>query len=732
MVRLLIVSNRLPVMVRVDGGHVSVAPSTGALATGLRRYHERSQGLWIGWPGDTGDLDSDQGMTVRRQLDELRMVPVPVSAEEIRGYDEGVSNEALWPVFHSLVGQALLQIPDFSVYERVNERFAEVVASCYRSGDTIWVHGYQLMLVPALIRKHIAHATIGLFLHIPFPPVEVFCALPCRETLLTGLLGADLLGFQAPSYMRNFTSTVTRLLGAPTSVDAVSWHQRPVRLGVFPAGVDASYFAAAARDEGVIAQAEALRRSGGMQILVGIDRLDYTKGIPRRLLAYEKLLHDHPRFREQVQLIQVAVPSRTNVAAYQDLRAQVDGLVGRINGAFATGRWTPVQYLYRALSQRDLVALYLAADVMLVTPIRDGMNLVAKEFVACRVDERGVLVLSEFTGAATELAEAIHVNPYDIDRVAEAYHRALTMPEGERQLRMRSLRRRVSVYDLSRWVGSFLAELERSASVRHEQPPLQSPPDVLCEVVRRLRSAARVVMLLDYDGTLVSLAPSPDLAAPDAEILALLRRLGQHPSLDVHVISGRSHRTLERWLGALPLGLYAEHGAWSRPRGAPEWTPLELDAMAWRESVLAVLDDFAARTPGALVEEKAFGLAWHYRMADPDYGMSQANELMLHLTTLLANEPVEVLHGHKVIELRPHGVHKGRVVSSIMEHAHPDWLLMAMGDDRTDEDLFAALPPTAVAIHVGPTASRAAIRLADVTAVRKFLDALVGGGEPCG
>lgn len=712
---------------------MSVAPSTGALATGLRGYHERSQGLWIGWPGDTGDLDSDQGMPVRRQLDELRMVPVPVSAEEIRGYDEGVSNEALWPLFHSLVGQVPLQMPDFSVYERVNERFAEVVASSYRSGDTIWVHGYQLMLVPALIRKHIAHATIGFFLHIPFPPVEVFCALPCRETLLTGLLGADLLGFQAPSYMRNFTSTVTRLLGAPTSVDAVSWRQRPVRLGVFPAGVDASYLAAAARDGGVIDQAEALRRSGGMQILIGIDRLDYTKGIPRRLLAYEKLLHDHPRLREQVQLIQVAVPSRTNVAAYQDLRAQVDGLVGRINGAFATARWTPVQYLYRTLSQRDLVALYLAADVMLVTPIRDGMNLVAKEFVACRVDERGVLVLSEFTGAATELAEAIHVNPYDIDRVAEAYYRALTMPEGERQLRMRSLRRRVSAYDVDRWVRSFLVELERSASVRHEQPPLQSPPKVLCEVVRRLRSAARVVMLLDYDGTLVSLAPSPDLAEPDAEILALLQRLGQHPSFDVHVISGRSHETLERWLGSLPLGLYAEHGAWSRPPGAPEWTPLEIDAIAWREPVLAILDDFAARTPGAFVEEKSFGLAWHYRMADPDYGISQANGLMLHLTTLLANEPVEVLHGDKVIELRPHGVHKGRVVSSIMEHAHPDSLLMAMGDDRTDEDLFAALPPTAVAIHVGPTASRAAIRLADVTAVRKFLDALVGGGtEPRG
>jgi trehalose 6-phosphate synthase/phosphatase len=291
--RLLIVSNRSPVTVAVDGEVVRVEPSTGGLATGLSGPHERGDGVWVGWPGYTGALDPAHAATVAKRLAELRVVPVSLTADEVRDYYEGVSNGVLWPLFHSLVGLLPLEFPDFAVYRQVNERFADALVAHARPDDTIWVHDYQLMLVPALVRERLPDATIGFFLHIPFPPVEIFRSLPFGAEILTGLLGADLLGFHAPSYMRHFAAAVTRVLGVPSGLDGIGWRDRTVGLGVFPMGIDASHFAELARDPATMADATALRQGGAMQLLVGIDRLDYTKGIPRRLLAYERQLRDH-------------------------------------------------------------------------------------------------------------------------------------------------------------------------------------------------------------------------------------------------------------------------------------------------------------------------------------------------------------------------------------------------------------------------------------------------------
>jgi trehalose 6-phosphate synthase/phosphatase len=731
--RIVIVSNRAPVTLQITEGDWALHRSAGGLATGLSGPHERSGGLWIGWPGRTADLDATQSAALARRLDELRIVPVALTDEEVAAYYEGVSNEVIWPVFHSFLGQVPLQIPDLSVYEHVNQRFADIVAAHHRPGDLIWVHDYHLMLVPKLLRARVPEARIGFFLHIPFPPSEVFRTLPYRERLLEGVLGADLVGFHTPGYMRHFASAVTRTLGIAAGVNGVLWRHRRLRLGVFPMGIDAGFFASVAEEEGVVREAHEMRQPSGVQVLVGIDRLDYTKGIPRRLLAFERLLQDHPELRGRVRLIQVAVPSRTAVEAYQDLRATVEGLVGRINGAFSTPGWAPIRYLFQSLTPPAVVALYKAADVMLVTPIRDGMNLVAKEFVAARGDEDGVLVLSELTGAAGELAEAIHVNPYDVDRAARAFHQALAMPDQERRLRMRGLRRRVLAYDVHRWARTFLRELERSASTRAFGVAALTEPAVLRAVIARLRAARCLMLLLDYDGTLMPFAPTPDLAAPDPELLTLLAALCARPGTEVHIVSGRSRETLEGWLGELPLGLHAEHGAWSRFPGAPEWSQLDAAPPAWQPQVRAILHDFAARTPGALVEEKTMGLAWHYRMSDPEYGSSQANELNLHLTALLANEPVEVLQGDHVIEVRPYAVNKGRVVPSILARADTPaaggaeggCAVLAFGDDRTDQDLFAALPPGTTAIHVGDKPSPADLRVADVGAVRAFLLALL-------
>jgi trehalose 6-phosphate synthase/phosphatase len=725
--RILIVSNRLPVSVARAEDGIQLKRSAGGLATGLAGVHARSHGVWVGWPGDGGDLEAADHVKVNEQFEAWRLTPVELSREEVEGFYESFCNGVLWPVLHYLVGQLPFHFPGFELYEKVNRRFAEAVVHQYRPGDLIWIHDYQLMLLPQMIRERLPDARIGFFLHVPFPASDVFRVLPFREQLLAGLLGADQIGFHTAAYMRHFGSSTLRSLGAPLEVNQIRWQGRRVEVGVFPMGVDAQDYDRLARTPAVEERVAALRggRRDDMKVLVGIDRLDYTKGIPRRLLAFETLLRRHPELRGAVKLLQVAVPSRTNVDKYREFRDQVHTLIGRINGEFGTPAWTPLHYIYRNEPPAEVVSLYRAADALLVTPLRDGMNLVAKEFVASRVDEDGVLLLSEFAGAASELAEAVQVNPYDIDGTAEAIHRALLMPTEERRSRMRALRARVLSYDVNRWSGLILDALHRSDNVRSLRPE-PSEDAVMDRLVERALTARPLVLLLDYDGTLVPFAQTPDLARPDPEAVALLGALAARPDTEVHVVSGRSRETLEQWLGDLPIHLHAEHGLWSRPAGGRGQGD-EPPPQGWRRQVLAILWEYASRTPGSLVEEKPAGLAWHYRAADPEFGALQANELRLHLHEILSNAPVEILAGNKVIEVRPHGVNKGRIVPGILRRQPNAWLL-AIGDDRTDEDLFAVLPAAAASIHVGSGHSRASYRLPDVWRVRKLLRGLIEAG----
>lgn len=458
--RLILVSNRLPVTFSDDSDGMSVQKSVGGLATALSEPHERSDGVWVGWPGPTDGLSPEKAKELEVRLKAMGTVPVHLSAAEIRRYYGTFSNAVLWPLFHYVTASLPLRVEGWEEYRAANRKFADAVIGRYRPGDVIWVHDYQLMLVPGMLRERLPDAKIGFFLHIPFPSSELFAILPAREFLLEGLLGADLIGFHTTSYRRHFHSTVQRILGIPAEPDTVRFGDRTVRTGVFPIGIDAVGFGERAEDPAALEAAAEIRGDGSNSILLGIDRLDYTKGIPRRLLAFEELLTRWPEWQERVRLVQVAVPSRGEVKAYRRYRQEVDALVGRINGQFATPLWVPVHHMFRSVEDIELTALYRAADVMLVTPLRDGMNLVAKEFVASRPDEDGVLVLSEFAGASEHLQAAVDVNPYDIARSAEAYRRALLMPREERRERMQSLRRSVFEFDVHRWVVDFLGILD--------------------------------------------------------------------------------------------------------------------------------------------------------------------------------------------------------------------------------------------------------------------------------
>jgi trehalose 6-phosphate synthase/phosphatase len=721
--RVLIVSNRLPITTEVTDEAITFTSASGGLATGLRGTHERGGGLWIGWPGIAGPIPEPQAEELARQLLERGIIPVHLTGDELRDYYEDFSNGVIWPLFHYLLDRLPLGPTSWETYRQVNERFADETARHYQPGDLIWVHDYQLMLVPAMLRRRLPDARIGFFLHIPFPASEIFRILPWRRQILQGLLGADLIGFHTYSYAQHFSAAVGDLLGSDPEDGGVWIDERRIRFGVFPMCIYAESFRQMAISaEVAAATADLLSQAAGRTIFLGVDRLDYTKGIPRRLMAFEALLRDNPELRDRVRLVQVAVPSREAVSTYQDYRKEVEELIGRINGGYGTLSSVPIHYLYQSVSPEQLVALYRAADVMVVTPLRDGMNLVAKEYVASRVDDDGVLVLSEFAGAADELQEAVCVNAYDVDGLTSAMRQALEMPPAERQRRMRAMRRRVTTYDVHRWANHFVRTLSEQSHVEHRA----MPESTLRETVARLRGLSPLAILLDYDGTLVPIARTPDEATPDAELMQLIAALGKRPKTMVLLVSGRARDTLQAWFGDLPIELWAEHGVWHKPIGETAWhSALTVPCCDWLADVRAMMDDFAAATPGAVVEVKSSSVAWHYRLAGRGFGRAQARELRLALSRRLVECAAEVIEGKRVIEVRPRGATKGAVVQHLLARQPSPAGMVAFGDDRTDEEMFAALPRNAVGIHVGPGASLARYRLRHPAAVRAFLSALV-------
>ena len=724
--RLLIVSNRLPVSAQVAPDGLRMVPSSGGLATGLRPWHERSAGLWLGWPGDVSGATTAQKEQLEQDLHRRGLVPVHLTGDQVDGYYHGFANRVLWPAFHYLIDRVPVDATGWDAYREVNEAFAEVVAREYRTDDTIWIHDYQLMLLPAILRARLPDARIGFFLHIPFPSSEVFRILPWRREILSGLLGADLVGLHTFAYMRHFMTSLLHVDGVEADIDRVRTGGREVKVGVFPMGVDAAAFSDLASDPDVLARVDAIRRdAGGRRIVLGIDRLDYTKGIPRRLLALERLLARDPDLRESIRYIQVAIPSRGSVDSYRRFRSHVEECVGHINGAYGSLGALPVHYVHQAVSPPDLVALYCAADVMLETPLRDGMNLVAKEFVASRVDEDAVLVLSEFAGAAAELNGALTVNPYDIEGVADSIHRGLSMSLAERQARMRALRRRVIEHDVHAWAGAFIQQLDLSRPPLNRHAAVMRPGPSLASALAEAQRTMKLRLLLDYDGTLVPLARSPELAAPDQELLVLLARLAVAPGIQMDIVSGRPHETLQQWFGELPVSIWAEHGFWHRSRPGAVWEAATTVAPDWMVRITPILEQFTASTPGSHVEVKSASIAWHYRCAPREFGAQQAHELRMLLGDILSNQPLEVREGKKVIEVRLRGISKGLVARRVEAELEPGTVIVAIGDDRTDEDLFRALSPSSLTVAVGRSWTAARFRLDDHRAVRRILRLLL-------
>lgn len=698
--------------------------SVGGLATGLASFFEGQTSAWVGWPGIArSKINDEEKENITRRLTRDNYHPVFLSRADVENYYHGFANKTIWPLFHYFPLYSKRRKSYWTAYARVNHKFCDVVAAAAEPGDIIWIHDYQLMLLPALIRERIPDATIGFFLHIPFPAFDVFRLLPWREGILRGLLGADLIGFHTYGYVSHFLDSVRRLMGYENTWGQMYVDNRIVKADVFPMGINYERVAATAASPAVQKEARRIREHvGDRKIILSVDRLDYTKGIVERLEAFQLFMAKNPSYRDKVTLIMIMVPSRTAVGTYAELKRRVDEHVGRIDGKYGAVGRSPIWYLYRSLPFDKLLAYYVAADVALVTPLRDGMNLVAKEFVASKSDGQGALILSDIAGAAEELGEAIIVNPYDMEAVASAIRRALDLSPREKAERTAVMQKRIRRYDVNAWAKAIVQEIKSVKAAQRSLATRRVAGTIERDLIAKYRAARRRLLLFDYDGTLVLFAGRPEYARPDNELLRLLRGLNAKLGNEVVILSGRDRDTLRTWLGDLDITLVAEHGSWVKEHGG-EWESVGATGGDWKKEMMPVLERYADRTPGSFIEEKDFSLVMHYRKTDPDLAAARMGELKSDLFNLTANIRLDILEGNKIIEVRDAGVNKGSAALHFLEREKYDFVL-AVGDDYTDEDTFAALPDSAYTIKVGLGPSQAKYNLDSVSAVRSLLKKL--------
>jgi trehalose 6-phosphate synthase/phosphatase len=730
--RLLIVSNRAPVSIVTDGEQVRYVESSGGLASGLRAYVERlkkekpdTEILWIGWPGEYSGNNTDQ---IREEiLNRFGTYSVFLSSELMEKFYEGFCNSTIWPLFHYFPVYTEYKNDFWQNYIDVNQIFCDEVLKLYREGDIIWIHDYHLMLLPSMLRDKLPEASIGFFLHIPFPSYEVFRLLPSewRMNLLKGLFGADLVGFHTYDYRTYFLRSTMRILGLSNSMGEVVYFNRMVKVDSFPMGIDYEKYHSAVTTQAVKDEVAKLRGIFGEQkIIISIDRQDYSKGILNRLQAYELFLEKYPDLRNDVTMVMVVIPSRVGVHDYMQIKSNIDELVGHINGKYGTLHGMPIIYQYRSLTFEELIALYSMSDVALVTPLRDGMNLVAKEFIACRTTGTGTLILSEMAGAADELAESIIINPNNTEEVADAIRQALLQDEPTQKEKLAIMQQRLQEYDIFHWADNFLSELRDQKLKQHRLAAKILNSSVRQKIKNEFSKSNQRLLFLDYDGTLQPYSKTPELARPSEKLIQLLSSINSLPNTDVVLISGRDWQILEQWFGHLNMNLVAEHGLFIKER-TQDWNIIKPVRRNWKNKIKELMKSYVQKLPGALIEEKEYSVAFHFRRSDPELASLRVRELMNHLSAFIGNVDVQILRGNKVIEVRSAGIDKGvAAMHWISKNNDPSRFILAIGDDVTDEDLFRVIPREGFSIRVGRGTSYAMYNLLSTDEVLGLLSEL--------
>lgn len=722
-----IISNRLPITIVKKQATIKYTPSSGGLATGLGSLYKKNSSWWMGWPGII-PVDDNEKNQIKKHLQTENMLPVFLCKQDIDEYYEGFSNNIIWPLFHYFTQYCNYQQNYWDAYKTVNYKFFNELADRIKPDDIIWIHDYHLMLLPQLIREKMPDATIGFFLHIPFPSFEIFRLLPWRKEILEGLLGADLVGFHTFDYGRHFMSSVARITGHEIKMFQINHEERITRVDCFPMGIDFDKFSLASENRVVQREKNKyMKQLAHKKIILSIDRLDYSKGLLERIEAFHSFLYEYPEYRDKIVLILIVVPSRAKVESYRKLKYQLDEYVGRINSELGNVGWVPIIYLYRSFSFNAISAFYSIADIALVTPLRDGMNLVAKEFIANKKDSSGVLILSELTGAAHELGEAILINPNNKQDIINALKKALDMPEEEQIKRNKDMQIKLKRYNIMRWSEDFLDRLMQARQLQNSMVTNRIDQATIKKLVQSFQKADKRLIFLDYDGTLVPFHTNPLEAKPDDDLKTLLKQLSEIERTQIVLISGRSQEIMDQWFGAFHINLVAEHGAWLREKNLG-WQTIESLPQEWKKDIYPILEHYVLRTPGSFIEEKNFSLAWHYRKADLGLGELRSRELVETLTYITGNLDLQILEGHKIIEIKNSVINKGRAALKWLHKENWPFIL-GIGDDLTDEDIFQVLPDHAFSIRVGFKASFAKHNIKSFDRVRKLLRTLVEGNN---
>lgn len=725
---LVIVSNRLPVSVKKVDGKLQFFPSIGGLATGLASYANDSRNKWIGWPGiPSDDLTEKDRKQIAEELLKHNCYPVFLTKKQINDYYNGYCNRLLWPLFHDIKVNKSAWAKEaqyWKAFKRINELFAESVLALSTDGSIVWVHDYQLLLLPSLIHAKRPDDPIGFFLHIPFPQAKNFAKLADGEALAAGMLGAGLVGFHTKDYVDNFMSTVDHYDLGVTLPHSVVIRNRSVRVQDFPMGIDYEKYTKARRSNEVEEALQKLKAEyTGQKVVLTVDRLDPSKGLVERAKAYKTLLEQNPQLHGKVTLIMVVVPSRTEIEEYKLLKEKLEEIINDTIRTFATDTWQPIHYRYEALPFHEVTALYRLADVAFIVPLRDGMNLVAKEYLASKSYQQGVLVLSKTAGAAQELKDAVMVDPKRQDSIVRGLKRAIITPKSKFKEQMKQMQEHLKVSNVQTWANDFMDSLRESAPLSARFVTSTLTPALKKQLTTEYATAKKPLLLLDYDGVLAPFHRDPDQASPSTRIRNILKKLGDEAV--VIVISGRSRTDLEDWLGDLPISLVAEHGMYTRKATNKKWygTPYEAPKY-WQRIIQPVLEKYAQKAPGAFVEAKASSLVWHYRKTTPYYAQKYLIVLKQALKAYVKKSNLEMRQGNKILEIRPHGVNKGTSAIAWVNKISPDFTL-AVGDDYTDEDMFTSLAGDAHTVKVGRGRTAARYRVQNTEAVADMLEAFI-------
>ncbi|KAK7078119.1 alpha,alpha-trehalose-phosphate synthase (UDP-forming) [Halocaridina rubra] len=718
---MVVVANRLPFIITKDkDGNLVRKQCAGGLVTAVAPVVVETEGLWVGWSGlhkedSTGEIPEadplDQSPTAG--LKSKQVIPVCLPKQQFDDYYNGCCNATFWPLFHSMPDRAIFQADKWEAYRQVNEEFAVLTVEAVKklkesnpdSVPLVWLHDYHLMMAANSIRDMCDNLglqiNMAFFLHIPFPSWDIMRLFPWDDELLQGILGCDSVGFHVEDYCLNFIDCCQRRLGCRVDREQmlVEHNSRTVSVHPLPISIPYERFVSLA-----MKAPQVVKNHDQEQLLLGVDRLDYTKGLVHRILAFETLLKKHPEHIEHVTFLQVAVPSRTDVKEYQELKEELDQLIGRINGQFSTPNWSPIRYIYGCVSQEELAAFYRDSSVAVVTPLRDGMNLVAKEFVACQTGEPGVLILSPFAGAGSSMHEALLVNPYETNEFADVIHRALTMPKDERELRMKQLRRRERERDVNFWLTSFLKSVKSLSDDSISRGRLQpfGEEDFSPILSSYILESSRLALLLDYDGTLAPIAPHPDLARMPAETRHVLERLSHMPDVNVAIISGRSLENVKSMVGIEGITYAGSHGfEILHPDGTMFMHPIPHDYEVQLEVLKKRLQEEVC-IYGAWLEVKQTGITFHYREVCP----SKRSFVTVRALEIFKEAGVKVHQCHEAYEARPPVTwDKGRAAIYILRSLFGlDWCdrvsTLYAGDDKTDEDAMRALQGMAITFRV--------------------------------